>query len=109
MVERVGMFSSNEQLEDISTSSLKYILLPYYASLVHTALGTHIQDPGTQANALRHALVYLERFTSTCTQYGIPGAALGSATDEVQRPTNPQAKRIAKIAAFKRCGVMGDE
>src|SRR3990167_3432828 len=34
LVNQLGLFSTNETVHDISTSSLKFVLIPYYLALI---------------------------------------------------------------------------
>lgn len=37
-VERLGLFSKNEELDDINTEDLKYLIIPYFVSSVYTKI-----------------------------------------------------------------------
>lgn len=53
MVSQIGMFSSNEMIDEVPTESLQYLLLPYF--LAKLALQRNEQD---RADALRIAEIY---------------------------------------------------
>ena len=52
-VDRVGVFSSNETKEDISTSDLKYVLAPFY--LGEVASRTRTPDPAARLPVVKEA------------------------------------------------------
>ena len=86
MVDSLGLFSPNEEAEDIPTSDLKYLLLPFYRG--ELAAQTRARDPLSRAAALADAAQHYRAFLSEARQYGLLGqeaAPLVAALEERQR------------------------
>jgi immunoglobulin-binding protein 1 len=101
LTEALALFSSNEQLEDISTGDLKYLLVPYYLADFQSSSGSTILQERVQiANeALQHYREFLDR----CEEYDL----LGSNKAVYQReeeglPIDANTKRTIKVDRFKR-------
>ncbi|RKO93001.1 TAP42-like protein [Blyttiomyces helicus] len=99
LVRSLGVFSSNETLEDINTSDLRYLLVDAY--LGEVALKIVDSD---RAKTLQAAQTYLKRFLATCEQHGalsdedksyLDGEISGVAKDADRR-------RMEKIARYRR-------
>lgn len=96
MIGKLGLFSSNETKEDISTANLKYLLVPYFlGELLEKISG---QD---RMQTLKASQEKLKEFTSFCEAMElIPQEELESTG---QSGSNSGAdQRARKIARFKR-------
>ncbi|XP_058183776.1 PP2A regulatory subunit TAP46 [Rhododendron vialii] len=96
MVGKLGLFSSNETKDDISTTNLKYILVPYYLAELTEKIA---QDDRIQV--VKASQAKLKEFMSFCEAMElVPEEELESF---VQGGPNSSADRRAKkIARFKR-------
>ncbi|KAL8167673.1 hypothetical protein V2J09_009172 [Rumex salicifolius] len=96
MISKLGLFSSNETTDDISTSNLKYLLVPYYLGELTE---TFLQDDRIQV--LKASLVKLREFISFCEPLEhVPQEEIETS---LQGGTNVLAdQRARKIARFKR-------
>lgn len=66
-MQRIGIFSANETLEDIITSELKYFVLSYHLATLYSlkAAGSH------RAEYLRISMVKYKEFLKLCLQYNL--------------------------------------
>ncbi|MBA0755626.1 hypothetical protein Gogos_020395 [Gossypium gossypioides] len=96
MISKLGLFSSNETKDDISTTNLKYILVPFYLAELTEKI---VQDNRIQI--LKTSQAKLKEFMSFCEAMElVPQEELEVA---VQGASNSFADRRAlKIARFKR-------
>ncbi|KAJ1390124.1 TAP46-like protein [Sesbania bispinosa] len=96
MVNKLGLFSANETKEDISTTNLKYILVPFYLAELTEKIA---QDDRIQI--LKTSQAKLKEFISFCEAMElVPKAELES---YMQGALNSVAdQRARKIARFKR-------
>lgn len=94
-VDRIGVFSSNEEIEDVPTGDLKYFLV---SSLIgDLAASTEERDPSARKQALEAAQEAYKRFLRRCEQYDlVPDAAQSSG------PLDAQTKRQLKIERFQK-------
>ncbi|GAB0087263.1 immunoglobulin-binding protein 1 [Sergentomyia squamirostris] len=70
LINAIGMFSANERFEEIPTSHLKYMLLPYFlAQLTQKLTG------GDRQEIVEAAEVYYKDFFKRCTEYGLAEGA----------------------------------
>ncbi|KAJ0045090.1 hypothetical protein Pint_05059 [Pistacia integerrima] len=96
MISKLGLFSANETKEDISTTNLKYILVPYYLGEMIEKIA---QDDRIQI--LKASQAKLKEFLSFCEAMElIPKDEL-----ETCAQAGPNAfvdQRARKIARFKR-------
>ncbi|KAJ0101776.1 hypothetical protein Patl1_05173 [Pistacia atlantica] len=96
MISKLGLFSANETKEDISTTNLKYILVPYYLGEMIEKIA---QDDRIQI--LKASQAKLKEFLSFCEAMElIPKDEL-----ETSAQAGPNAfvdQRARKIARFKR-------
>ncbi|KAM7351773.1 immunoglobulin binding protein Tap42 [Cochliomyia hominivorax] len=77
IVSQIGMFSSNEIIDEVATESLQYLLLPYF--LGKLAMQRNEQD---RADALRIAEIYFRDFLQRCHEYELCDAPATSNNDE---------------------------
>lgn len=96
MINKLGLFSANETKEDISTTNLKYILVPFYlAELIEKVA----QDDRIQVIEVSQAR--LKEFISFCEAMElVPEEELEASKQE--RPNSLADQRAKKIARFKR-------
>ncbi|KAI3704835.1 hypothetical protein L1987_75064 [Smallanthus sonchifolius] len=93
MISKLGLFSSNETKEDISTTNLKYIMVPFY-------LAELIEKTGhdDRIEILKASQAKLKEFLSFCDAMELVPE------DELAQGSQNTAvdKRAKKIARFKR-------
>ncbi|KNA22341.1 hypothetical protein SOVF_034960 [Spinacia oleracea] len=96
MISRLGLFSTNETKEDISTANLKYIMVPYYLGELTEKVSQEDRVPLLKASQAK-----LKEFVSFCEAMElVPEEELESSG---QGGSNTFAdKRARKIARFKR-------
>ena len=63
----VGIFSSNEEVDDIATADLKYLLLPYMQGFLLS--DTRETQPQKRLAALEDATFHLTRYSHPCTRW----------------------------------------
>jgi len=98
-VMQLRLFSPNEELDDISTMDLKYLLVPYMLAEVVAAT----RDMEKRLGSLRQALVFWRAFAADCQRLCIGHADDYVAIDREQESADPATKREEKIARYKRC------
>ncbi|TPX67267.1 hypothetical protein SpCBS45565_g03920 [Spizellomyces sp. 'palustris'] len=99
LVETLGVFSSNELLEDINTADLRYLLVnAYLAELISKRMG---QD---RTKVLQTAQHHYERFLAACEQHEILRADDKKFLETQMKGgiADPEKKRMEKIARYKR-------
>jgi hypothetical protein len=102
-VDRVGVFSTNETADDISTADLQYVLAPFYLSEVVSR--TRTPDPSSRLPIVTEAAENHELFLSMCETYELlPGGAAVARRRQRESPgpTDPATHRAEKVARFKR-------
>ncbi|KAI1124413.1 TAP42-like family protein [Nemania abortiva] len=108
IIDKISLFSRNESLEDIATSDLPYLLVPYHIAelRLRASAGSLIERKGL----LTSARVAYENFLSQLDSYSIlspQDTKLFAEYNEdatgfsVISTTDPNARRNAKIANFK--------
>ncbi|CAM8940463.1 unnamed protein product [Rhodiola kirilowii] len=96
MVSKLGLFSSNETKEDISTANLKYLLVPFYLA----ELTEKIQQ-ADRIHIVKESQAKLKEFLSFCDVMElVPKDELEIA--EQARSLPPADQRARKIARYKR-------
>ncbi|XP_047178503.1 PP2A regulatory subunit TAP46 [Vigna umbellata] len=96
MVNNLGLFSSNETKEDISTANLKYILVPFYLAELMEKIA---QEDRLQI--LKASQAKLKEFISFCEAMElVPKEELESYMEGAPKTVVDQ--RARKIARFKR-------
>ncbi|XP_053959342.1 immunoglobulin-binding protein 1 [Anastrepha ludens] len=105
-VNRIGLFSPNELIDEVSTDSLQYLLLPFF--LGKTALRLKQEDRG---EVLQIAEVYFKDFLQRCEEYDLCGArksdesggsAEGGNPNELAELMRAAHARNNKIAQFRK-------
>ncbi|KAM0891402.1 hypothetical protein ACQ4PT_026431 [Festuca glaucescens] len=96
MVSKLGLFSSNETKEDVSTANLKYLLVPYYLG----EMTEHVEQED-RIPVLKASQDHLKEFISTCEALElVPENEL-----ELSRQGRPETaanRREQKVARFRR-------
>jgi len=94
-----ALFSSNEELTDYSSNSLKYLSVPFYLGELYRRIPYTVSQD--RLNALKQSKSYKEKFISTCIRLGILSK---SYIDAYQNETtaNAENKREEKIRRFRR-------
>lgn len=96
MVNKLGLFSSNETKDDISTANLKYILVPFYLAELTEKIA---QDDRIQI--IKASQAKLKEFISFCEAMElVPKEELESYMEGA--PKSVADQRARKIARFKR-------
>jgi hypothetical protein len=96
MVSKLGLFSSNESKEDVSTTNLKYLLVPYYLGEMNEQIAQEDRIP-----ILNASQDHLKEFISICEALElIPKDELESYRQK--QADTPANKRAQKIARFNR-------
>ncbi|NWI15066.1 IGBP1 protein, partial [Crypturellus soui] len=107
MVAQLELFSENEELEEIASADLRYLLLPALLG----ALTLRQAGPGQRLEHLEGARRHLARFLRLCRAYGLGAFAVpndGPARDDDDGPAPPAglatmaAARQAKIERYKQ-------
>ncbi|KAK8513209.1 hypothetical protein V6N13_032457 [Hibiscus sabdariffa] len=98
MINKLGLFSSNETKEDISTANLKYILVPFYLAELTEKLARDERVP-----ILKISQAKLKEFISFCEAMELVPQEELEAFAQGQGASNSFADRRAlKIARFRR-------
>ncbi|KAG2622927.1 hypothetical protein PVAP13_3KG017800 [Panicum virgatum] len=96
MVSKLGLFSTNETKEDVSTANLKYLLVPYYLGEMTEKIAQEDRIP-----ILKASQNHLKEFIALCEALElIPEDEL-----ELSRQKQPDTtanRRAQKIARFRR-------
>ncbi|BBM97789.1 immunoglobulin-binding protein 1 [Marchantia polymorpha subsp. ruderalis] len=95
-IDRLGLFSTNEEKEDISTADLKYFLVPYYLGDFTEKLAS-----SDRLQIVRASQSNLKAFIRNCDNLNlVPGGELEALTRDT--PANAETRRSEKVARFKR-------
>jgi len=112
---RLDLFSANEEVEELPTSSLKFFLLPAYLGRLTNKKAVNAGSGGGAATSARRIIVdmtvvYLEDFLTRLSNYGVYAGTIPTKTKDggdVKRIGGPpdlnamNAEREAKIRRFK--------
>jgi immunoglobulin-binding protein 1 len=123
-VRQAELFSANEDADDLSTTSLKYLLVPYYAGqvessfpcglgerLAHLTRGVdHFAEFGRrlgeyklgEKSELIQLALHTRDFRAKLAATAASSSSSSSAIAARPRPVDPNAARTAKIARYKR-------
>ena len=94
-----ALFSKNEELDDIPTSSLQYLLLDFYLAKSYGL----IKDLSKRKDALLSAKENYKRFWSlSCSKNVLSKSEIEETEDSEMIDNSPAAIRERKIAEFKR-------
>ncbi|CAK7324190.1 unnamed protein product [Dovyalis caffra] len=96
MISKLGLFSSNETKEDISTANLKYILVPFYLAELTEKLAQ-----GDRIQILKASQAKLKEFLSFCEAMElVPEEELQTFSQGA--PNASVDRRALKIARYRR-------
>jgi len=99
-VARLRLFSPNEELDDINTCDLKFLLVPYMLAEV-TSQQTDMTE---RLQALRQSIIFWQAFAHDCSRLGIAHTEDSKAIDaDPEARYDAATKRDEKIARYKRC------
>ncbi|CAO1338311.1 unnamed protein product [Diamesa hyperborea] len=112
LVSLSGMFSKNENHDEIPTNNLRYLILPFF--LAESTLKLCVID---RKNVVDVAKVYFEDFTKRCEDYGLcetSSTAISKATDivvrdEMQRLTQMAQQRNQKLQKYQQKKELNDQ
>jgi immunoglobulin-binding protein 1 len=112
LVSMSGMFSKNESYEEIATSDLKFLLLPFF--LAQASLKLCSAD---RKNIVDVAKIYYEDFLKRCEEYGLcerSTTAVSKAVsvilrDEMQRLTQMAQQRNQKLQKYQQKKELNDQ
>uniref|UniRef100_A0A0E0MJG2 PP2A regulatory subunit TAP46 n=1 Tax=Oryza punctata TaxID=4537 RepID=A0A0E0MJG2_ORYPU len=96
MVSKLGLFSSNETKDDVSTANLKYLLVPYYLGEMTEKVAQEDRIPVVKASQ-----DHLKEFISICEALEL----ISEDELELSRQKQPDTmanRRAQKVARFKR-------
>ncbi|XP_021763893.1 PP2A regulatory subunit TAP46-like isoform X1 [Chenopodium quinoa] len=96
MISRLGLFSTNETKEDISTANLKYILVPYYLGEL-----TEKVSQEDRVQILKASQAKLKEFVTFCEAMELLPEEESESSKQGSYNTFAD-KRAKKIARFKR-------
>lgn len=96
MIDQLGLFSPNEGKEDISTTDLKYLLVPYYRGEL-----TEKIHNSNRLQIIKTSQAHLKEFVSICEKLELVPIEEVDAFVQDGKDT-PEARRAKKIARFKR-------
>lgn len=98
-VVQLRLFSPNEELDDISTADLKFLLVPFLLGEVMAAT----RDMDSRLTALRNAMIYWRAFANDCQRLKVAHAEDLKAIDRgPEEALDANSKREEKIARYKR-------
>jgi len=101
VIDKEGIFSKNEEVDDISTSYLKYLLLDFYMGKSHLQFK---EQQGRKFHLLDGQSRF-ERFIETCNRFKIISDSEVDVLTEEEGPVTSEslaAKRERKIASYKQ-------
>ncbi|XP_015928483.2 immunoglobulin-binding protein 1b [Parasteatoda tepidariorum] len=104
IVNHLDLFSSNETIEEVQTSSLKYLILP--ACLGSLTLSLATKEFAERVENLRIAEVYFKDFLLRCKNYELNVSSLKQFNDELENSeapiqVDPSTIRQNKIQQYK--------
>ncbi|KAG2453979.1 hypothetical protein HYH02_001025 [Chlamydomonas schloesseri] len=112
-VESAGIFSANEDADDLATADVKFLLVPFYIGSLLSAAPVTPGASGSAAvarlSAVQRALPALGTFLHRCEQYDMLGVLGRNAMDAASSGAapDPAAKRTFKVEKFKREKALG--
>eukprot|EP00898_Chlorokybus_atmophyticus_P008901 jgi/Chlat1/9011/Chrsp94S08289 len=95
MIDSLGLFSRNEEVDDVTTPVLKYFLVPYYLGSLLPQLTVDERRP-----VLHFSITQLQGFLHLIERYGLlPPETRAAATR--RQPADATTRRAEKVARFK--------
>lgn len=101
LIDRLALFSTNEDKDDIPTSDMKYLLTPFYLGELSSGINAP-GSPDVRRGAVTEAVAAYSTFIASCDRYGLLGECAAAVHGELEGGMDPQTARAAKIARFKR-------
>ncbi|KAF2744198.1 TAP42-like protein [Sporormia fimetaria CBS 119925] len=107
--QQVSLFSSNETLEDVSSSDLQYMSIPYHLAELVQKIQTQ-RDPIARKEVLLKAQSFYERFLKLLDSYDMLAKSDAKLLEEylddrnnftTVSNTDPNARRNAKILRYR--------
>lgn len=101
LVNELGLFSSNEEIDEVSSSDIKYLLLP--ALLGDLKLKILNKEPCKRLNNLQVAEIYFKDFLTRCKNYQVSDIDLAETEEEDKQSLNTLTSvREKKIQQYKK-------
>lgn len=97
MIDTAGLFSDNEDRDDVPTNHIRYLLAPYYRAEIMAS--TREREPRPRLIALSLATRHYKSFLRRCQQLGFLDAQVSKALDhwESGEKPDPRDERRDKI------------
>ena len=100
LIDHLSLLSANESIEELSTSTIRCFLVPYYAGMVE--LQRRTKDYKSRMEALNISKKQLELFLNRCEQYQVVDEQTRRKLFMLGNGSNdPARRREAKIAQYK--------
>ncbi len=93
-VERAGLFSANEEGDDLATADLKYLLAPYYLAEL-TGSSAPAGGPSARLQAVQEAVQNYSVFLQQCRQYELLGSVASSQYSQEENNVSGQCSAYA--------------
>jgi len=103
LVQQLSIFSSNETVEDVNTTDLKYVLVPWYLG----DLAGRLQGPKRMEH-LKQSKALLQEFIDRCEKLELVGEDLHKIFTR-EGTADPATRRQEKIDQYKREKVLADK
>lgn len=107
-LESLELFSDNEQIEEVSTSHLRYLLLPAFLAWLHQ---TKRSRPSQRLINVQHACDYYGKFLRQTRNYGLHKYSIPKApNNEESEPAGPSSSRdvdMMKMAQDRASKIRG--
>ncbi|KAH8304818.1 immunoglobulin-binding protein 1 [Drosophila kikkawai] len=97
IVNQVSMFSANELIDEVSTDSLPFMLLPYFLA----KLTTKINNPN-DTNALDLGVIYFKDHLQRCQEYDLCDTPKSKEEGQDKQASEKSEQRQLMEAAFNR-------
>ncbi|XP_050420145.1 immunoglobulin-binding protein 1 [Adelges cooleyi] len=110
LVSAAGLYSNNETIDEVPTSDIKYMLLPFMLG----SLALKLTNNGNRLDVVKTAEVYFRDYLQRCKDYGISDLTLPSEYSESEETTTQSAmdfslmarRRAEKIKSYKEQKLM---
>lgn len=106
-VDSLGLFSPNEEADDIATRDLKYLLLPFYRG--ELAAASRVSDPEARADALLAAASYHRAFLHSVRAYGLLGSEARTLVEALEEHArgDDEGRSTSSSSSLSRLGLPG--
>ncbi|XP_050537470.1 immunoglobulin-binding protein 1 [Daktulosphaira vitifoliae] len=110
LVSAAELYSNNETIEEVPTSDIKYMLLPFMLG----SLALKLTNNGNRLNVVKTAEVYFRDYLQRCKDYGLTDVTLPSPYNETDETTTQFSmdftlmarRRAEKIKNYKEQKLM---